>query len=484
MTLFGQRDLFGLEVDPLPGPPPEADPAAAATWCALRIWADGRNLTAHTRKESSTTSEALHWPAAYLARWFVRSWPGLWERAGWPLPGSVLDAGTACRRLDRRLAELGVEVDDDFLDQRDAFVASHSLLAAAAGGVMPDIYLMREGPSVHVTWHDPSGTTTDVAFHDPRGHAQVPAGSFLEAVRGFLGWCREAAGARAPDFAREIERWRQHNDGPEAARAILRGYIFPWGARQPPNLSNEVEEQLGMPRDWSASAALLDPSRHSPAVVFRALAPIVTTEDVLAILDRLRTYPRRPEADRKLRCFEANLVLPSGSPPHEQGYSLAEQFREALDNPAEPLDVEALLQKIGVDVDDVDLGDPSVDGATVWTGDHGPVILVNARGHRTEAPWARRMTLAHELCHLLVDRSVATELMVASTPWAPPELERRANAFAAELLLPKAAILRVAGDAVRRGWVGRETRDQLMERFGVGSLVCDHQLENRLAIDS
>jgi len=92
------------------------------------------------------------------------------------------------------------------------------------------------------------------------------------------------------------------------------------------------------------------------------------------------------------------------------------------------------------------------------------------------------MTLAHELCHLLVDRGSATELMVVSTPWAPPEIERRANAFAAELLLPKAGILRAAGDAVRSGWVGEESRAALMDEFKVGATVCTHQLENRLRI--
>ena len=49
---------------------------------------------------------------------------------------------------------------------------------------------------------------------------------------------------------------------------------------------------------------------------------------------------------------------------------------------------------------------------------------------------ARRFTLAHELCHLLHDRSQGARLAMASGPWAPKAIEQRANAFAAWLLMP------------------------------------------------
>ena len=51
-------------------------------------------------------------------------------------------------------------------------------------------------------------------------------------------------------------------------------------------------------------------------------------------------------------------------------------------------------------------------------------------------PQGRRFTLAHELCHLLFDRDVGQRLAVASGPWAPRDIEKRANAFAAMLLMP------------------------------------------------
>ena len=50
------------------------------------------------------------------------------------------------------------------------------------------------------------------------------------------------------------------------------------------------------------------------------------------------------------------------------------------------------------------------------------------------------LTLAHELCHLLVDRDAGAEL----PPYpgrAPKSIEQRANAFAAALLMPDAMII-------------------------------------------
>lgn len=102
-------------------------------------------------------------------------------------------------------------------------------------------------------------------------------------------------------------------------------------------------------------------------------------------------------------------------------------------------------------VQEADLSNASVDAATVWGPAHGPAILLNTLSGR-------------------------------DAPWAPPEIERRANAFAAELLLPRAGMIRVLGEKWRVGWLTGGDRSDLMDEFGVGDTVCGHQLENRLGI--
>ncbi|WP_370946054.1 helix-turn-helix domain-containing protein [Amycolatopsis sp. cg5] len=78
------------------------------------------------------------------------------------------------------------------------------------------------------------------------------------------------------------------------------------------------------------------------------------------------------------------------------------------------------LESAGCVVLEEDFGTSRIDGLSQWIGDH-PVLLINSG-----APVDRkRMTLAHELGHLVLHNGVATE-----------DPEREAAEFAAEFLMP------------------------------------------------
>lgn len=78
------------------------------------------------------------------------------------------------------------------------------------------------------------------------------------------------------------------------------------------------------------------------------------------------------------------------------------------------------LESAGCMVFEEDFGTGRVDGLSQWVGDH-PVILLN----EAIPPDRQRLTLAHELGHLVLHSDVPTENM-----------EDQANEFAAEFLLP------------------------------------------------
>lgn len=479
MITFGKRDVWAIEVETLPGGPVEDDPAAVATWARIRIWAAGQNLTAHTRTDISRTYDSLHWPAAFLARWILHTWPAFWERAGSPLPNGLVSAARVCERLDARIANDPEGIDDDFIDERDAFVASHTLLAAAAGGVMPPIYLLKDGDAVFVDWVEAPGSS-DVLFHARPGSLRVRADHFLNTIREFMGWCSERVRESASRLSKEIDSWLARLDKPAAAESILFGYLWPWGARAPAaKHSLTPPRMLNLPRNWRQSGALMDPGQFSAAVLFRALSPVVGEQDIKKLWTRLRKCPANPQAAKHIEARFGDVSLEPGVPPYDQGYSLAEQARKRLGNLDQPVDVEAFVQSLGVQVHDEELSNDSIDAATVWDDSHGPVIVVN-KIERHAAPWARRMTLAHELCHVLFDKRKSVPLMIASTAWAPPEIEQRANAFAAEFLLPREGILRVAR-SLHLLWHDEEAvQKQLMDEFEVGATVCLHQVQNRM----
>lgn len=477
--IFGQRQRWAIEILPLAGPPADPDAGATATWAQIRLWANGKNLTAHTRTDTAEVNEGLNWPAVYLARWFLHGWDGLWNRHGWPLPGLEGDPSAACRKLDDYISAR--DPDDSFLDRRDEFVASHALLAAAGGGVMPHVYLVRDGEEVRVVWRGPQSGALSIVFHESFGSARIPALDFMGAVDGFLQWTASAVNDAEPALAREIAEWHAALQRPEAALAVLRGYVNSWAVEAGAGLSATwLKANLCLQQGWDAVGASFMPQRRAAAVLCRAVAPVMTADDVTRILARLAAVPANLDAAVRLEQLASRLHWSEGELDYRQGYGLATQLRGLLSNADSYLDVEKLLAELGVVVQVEALGDSQVDGIVAWNDGCGPLILVNSAGRYFGARWSLRMTLAHELCHLLVDRNQARAVMVASTPWAPPVLERRANAFAAELLMPLAGIRRLLPSVWAADDVGYGDRARLMDEFKVGDLVCSQHLSNRL----
>ena len=122
----------------------------------------------------------------------------------------------------------------------------------------------------------------------------------------------------------------------------------------------------------------------------------------------------------------------------KQGYQLAESCLEAIDGAITrelPVPVENLLAHFGISVESIVLHDQSVRAVALAGPKHRPAVLVNDNvAYRSIQ--TRRFTLAHELCHILHDRNYGATLALASGPWAPVDVEKRANAFAAMLLMP------------------------------------------------
>ncbi len=151
-------------------------------------------------------------------------------------------------------------------------------------------------------------------------------------------------------------------------------------------------------------------------------------------------YPNHSDAHRSLsqsKRYDGRTDLRSelrGS----QGYDLAEELLDevGIDVAASGTSFDAWLADWRIHVDEITLDDPELRAVSFVSAHHAPRIVLNQSHWSARIPQARRFTLAHELCHLLHDRSSATSLAVATGPWAPLSIEQRANAFAAWLLMP------------------------------------------------
>jgi len=95
-----------------------------------------------------------------------------------------------------------------------------------------------------------------------------------------------------------------------------------------------------------------------------------------------------------------------------------------------------VLRVLNVSVTKIDLSDEQVRAISVFGPTQPPHVYCNRRTRWGDTTEVERFTLAHELCHLLLDREHGDELAVATGPWAPVVIEQRANAFAAAFLMP------------------------------------------------
>ncbi len=479
MITFGDPKVFAIRLLPLKGAPPEADPAAAATWVSLELSVTGKNLTAHTHEDSAVFHPGVHWPAIYIARWLVHSWNGLFEVARWPIPTLERNARDVALLMDRTLAN-ATDDDDTLLDLRDRFIEQHALQAAAAGAVLPGVYLARDGARVSIAWDSPP--LGALVFHRSRGEADIPVGAFLQVVRNFVEWVADTISniVGTPDH-QSLVTWLQRLDSVEQARAVLLGYAglddALWYTLKPdPAITPEHFFELSP--GWVTRGASADPTGSSIAVAFRCTSPQMSAEELGLIRDLIRSARPNSAAKAKLDAITNQVPDVIGDMlDYEQGYQLASYVRASLGNEHAYLDIESLLDGMGIPVQDIELSDTDLDGGVVCDDAHGPVIFVNRGSLKAMSPWGRRMVLAHELCHLLFDRQHAVPLAVISGPWAPAPIERRANAFAAEFLLPLAGISQLG---ISSADVTDEQIQLLKDTYKVGTTTCTWHLFNRL----
>jgi transcriptional regulator with XRE-family HTH domain len=203
----------------------------------------------------------------------------------------------------------------------------------------------------------------------------------------------------------------------------------------------------------AALALGVDPDRidqlssSDPALAFNhAGVPDFFHADVAELrarLDRARTYRFVLDVLEHRGRLEDQQPQALSVPPYAQGYALARAVRAALGEPINPLpDLKALLEReAGVLVSTHGFTAQSVRGVTAKEPETRAAAVVVAFPLSGHERLLRRVDLAHELAHVLFDAAQATTDIWIDTDEAPStSIEQRARAFAAELLLPLAAI--------------------------------------------
>ena len=136
---------------------------------------------------------------------------------------------------------------------------------------------------------------------------------------------------------------------------------------------------------------------------------------------------------------------------YEQGQELAKQERQRLGLGSGPIpDVAEVISQQGVWAVSAKMPD-NVSGICLFHSSIGAAAVVNQTHNRSR----RRFSYAHEYAHVLADRKVRAAA-VSSSSNAKELIERRANSFASEFLMPSKGVSELLS-RIDKGGASRET---------------------------
>jgi Zn-dependent peptidase ImmA (M78 family) len=452
----------GTTVDELVARSPNGEIAISLTWLSDELGSTGAEATRGALTVSlrgrpvwfgEDEATGFEWSWIELLEFLAEYWLYLSVEEGPPL-GVAPDTAPRMFAAAEAAIESGTPLGSDFeREQLEAYRVTHDLAEAVQGAVLPPLWIVRQGKFGWVA----STTMT----------ASAPFDEVLDVLRrvGDVVALR-LNGATDERSIRAVQSWRDRGrrDRLEVIEAAT-GF--------PPELVVEVESAFygQNERDWS----ILAPDELLAAARLVGPQPPTTLRPILTAI---RQVPKRDCSELDCTCERAMAVVAdlADEPPYAQGHELARWLRSQPNvvHQNGRVDPDTVLDSWRVPVVDVDLDLADIDAIGCWGPKHGPAVLLNAAPSYAGSAARRRATLAHEICHLLVDRLSSLPLVEVLGGRTGEHVEKRARAFVAELLLPR----HIAGEALSATGDSDGAVRSLRSRFGVSSELVAWQVRN------
>jgi Zn-dependent peptidase ImmA (M78 family) len=449
--VFGDPDRFQLAIRWADDREPRSRRPSRHGWSMgdIKITVAGQVLT--RRKRGGRAQEHVGWYLAPMFGWIAENWIFLLheEDFAWT-EKSAAPAAVACHRaIDKWIAAR----DDSgraHYARIQAWYQRHALRAASEGGLFPDFFVRRFLDDVEVSWSaDPPFFAPDgFMFASEPGMARLAVEDVAVPLWEALVW----AASRPPHLERsDLVAWKELAEKieslprlPEAAfeRAYAPETVLSWVADV---LRCAARPEL-LKGDISPKAPFV--AELSPAVaMFGGVSPNLGHRDIEFLCAKLIGRQGLAEDVRLSRLVADRRAAPLGV-PHRDGYEFAADFIDetGLLSDIAWIDVRDIADRFGIEISEHMLETETIRGVAIAGEGFGPSILINTRSFFNANEDGKRFTIAHELCHILHDRTRARRVTHVSGPWVAPGIEKRANAFAAYLLMPRELVLRHMAD--------------------------------------
>lgn len=360
----------------------------------------------------------------------------------------------AAKRWDEVPAEIAEREEDSVL----AFEDAHDLSRAFAGLFdLPSFWIFRAGDHFQFECHDrlwilpyELGVSTLTTMGDELASLLTGVGGKWQPLVGL---------------------WQRRSEGDSA-------HLLSWATGIEPEQSRTLinEGILAEPVDFTEVANDNDELWIAARMV--GALPIDQIREILLIA---RDYPPTKSEDLGRlagACLEEIRSRWLSRKRFVQGEVAARFVRDwlgvGLDS---PIDLRTTFERLAINMRAADVEPESLDGLAIWGASHGPGVFLNLASQRVSevgspSPWddpAMRVTLAHELCHLLLDGAHAVSAVDVLKSRIPVGIEQRAKSFAGEFLLPsRTAALR---------W---EARGRPHDREGIRTVLLELEADFRI----
>lgn len=446
-------------------------------------WLDGRLEDAHLSTEAAMIAtvgdvvvwgkdigggdvEPIEWFLVDLLEFLSSRWDWLRFEEAYPLPLAPAPSQPSLlwKEAEARWEAIGtIEADEE--EAVFAFAHRHNLAHAFPGGPVPSLWLLRQGNEMLI----------DIENADLR---RGPVDEILAVLEELGEFIAQRLRKCSDPYAEEIvDRWR-NREQPLATQARI--------------YSAANEERMALLRPHLERAN--QDGTFAPNTIFaaaRQFGSIVSPEEFEHFAEFVAAFPARstPRLDAISQSFQTDEAWQSCR-PFAQGYWLAEQLRlkllddEFILDHRSRLDPRELLNAWNVAIDTLPLDDRLIDAVAIWGPEHGPAVLLNPKGQHAQHDRGQRATLAHEICHLLVDRQKSLPFAEVLNRALSRDIEARANAFAAELLLPRVIAAERSLSAREQERPVTKMVDNLCRSYGVSRELTAWQIRRSHSFDS
>ena len=428
------------------------DPVLARTWCALTISVRGEPVTRVSDRRTKGWRNSVYGSVFPLCNWVVDNlWFLLYEPYRWAVPYGSRDL--ARNDADR------------------PWVHRHSLLSAREGGALPDLTIFRDGDAVLARWLQDGGDASHPFLRFVQeGQAHLPPEAVHASIEKFV----DTVLARVVDLPHaEVAQLR--DDWADLRRLTAdEANLCAWSAR------------LGINAHYDDELSDSDAERLKSTIgrlEGRIADDLLDATDIGTISDDLDWIEEAHSQARIARRTSASAKNEPLRQPwrgsldrHERtayaaGYRQARALRQRSDMGIERLpDLAVLMRRLGW-ADEPMVRTKSAPSTGVYAVvDYGrddvPVVAAHPPARQT----SERFLLARSLFLQACSPSSERRLVTASHTWD----QRASRAFAAELLVPAAALRQRLRD---RAVSTREVA-QYADEFLVDPPLIEHQLEN------